>query len=219
MSLTQFGRTLEELGVNHILARSPQAKGRVERLWGTLQHRLMVELRLAGVSTLEDANAFLPSFILRFNKRFSAAPADPISAFSLSPPAQELERVICFKETRKATKGSTISYFGHTYCLVDARGNFTALQPRSSVSVLIHLDGSLSALYADKRFNLKLFNQPKSVAATKLLKNSRQPHSPGNDHPWKNARLSSRIPMLEPIDRYLDAQANRALWKEIYAQR
>ena len=62
---------MEELGINQIKARSPQAKGRIERLWGTLQSRLMVELRLAEISNIESANEFLPGFIGRYNSQFS----------------------------------------------------------------------------------------------------------------------------------------------------
>ena len=71
VNLTQFARAIEQLGIGHIRALSPQAKGRVERLRGTLQHRLMVELRLAKATTLEEANEFLVGFIDRFNSRFA----------------------------------------------------------------------------------------------------------------------------------------------------
>jgi len=70
VNLTQFGRAIEQLDIGHIRALSPQAKGRVERLWGTLQHRLMVELRLANATTLEEANEFLQPLLDRFNRRF-----------------------------------------------------------------------------------------------------------------------------------------------------
>src|SRR5690606_28118945 len=81
VALTQFGRVLEELGMVHIPSYSPQAKGRVERFWGTLQHRLVIEMRIAGISTLEEANAFLPAFIDNFNRRFAVEPADPEPAY------------------------------------------------------------------------------------------------------------------------------------------
>lgn len=68
-SLTQVGRALDEAGIAWIGARSPEAKGRVERLWGTLQDRLVTELRLAGITTIEAANAFLPGFLIRHNER------------------------------------------------------------------------------------------------------------------------------------------------------
>src|SRR5262247_18018 len=72
---THFGRMLQELGIGFIAAQSPQAKGRIERLWGTLQDRLVSELRLRAVSTIEEANAFLPTFLPDFIRRFACAPA------------------------------------------------------------------------------------------------------------------------------------------------
>ncbi|AWB10155.1 hypothetical protein TDSAC_0792 [Thermodesulfobium acidiphilum] len=67
--LTRFGRAISELGINHIPAHSPQAKGRIERLWDTLQSRLTIKLRMSGIYTIEAANEFLPDFIKRFNQR------------------------------------------------------------------------------------------------------------------------------------------------------
>jgi hypothetical protein len=75
-SKTQVGRALGELQVEMIFANSPQAKGRIERLWGTFQDRLVSELRLAKVTTLEEANRFLPRYLARHNRRFAVAPAD-----------------------------------------------------------------------------------------------------------------------------------------------
>ncbi len=84
MALTQLGRVFEELGISHIHARSPQAKGgRIERLWGgTLQGRLKIEMRIEGISSIEEANEFLPGFIEKYNKQFAVEPADPESAFA-----------------------------------------------------------------------------------------------------------------------------------------
>ena len=115
-ALTQYGRILEELGATHIPAYSAQAKGRIERLWGTLQHRLIIEMRIAGISTLHEANAFLPGFIERFNKRFAVKPADPEPDYLPTPKA--IDCIICVKQNRKASNGSTISYLGQTYRLL-----------------------------------------------------------------------------------------------------
>jgi transposase len=82
---THLGRILQELGVGYIAAHSPQAKGRVERLWQTLQDRLVSELRLRRISTLADANAFLPQFIADFNRRFTVPPATPIAVWRRPP--------------------------------------------------------------------------------------------------------------------------------------
>src|SRR5215475_12593428 len=82
---THFGRMLQELGIGFIAAQSPQAKGRIERLWGTLQDRLVSELRLRAVSTLDHAIALLPAFLADFSPRFAQPSADPTSAWRPAP--------------------------------------------------------------------------------------------------------------------------------------
>jgi hypothetical protein len=94
---TQVRRVLEELDITWIGARSPQAKGRVERLWRTLQDRLYQELRLANISTLEQANAALPTLLSRHNARFRQAPAEPGSAYRRLPPGTPPADVFCFR--------------------------------------------------------------------------------------------------------------------------
>jgi hypothetical protein len=82
---THFGRMLQELGIGYVPAGSPQAKGRIERLWGTLQDRLVSELRLRGIRTREAANGFLPEFRADFNRRFAHAPAEASAAWRRPP--------------------------------------------------------------------------------------------------------------------------------------
>jgi hypothetical protein len=84
-STTQLGQALEAAAIAWVAARSPQAKGRVERLWGTAQDRLRVELRLAGATTREEANALPPTWIERHNARYAVAAADPASAWRAVP--------------------------------------------------------------------------------------------------------------------------------------
>lgn len=83
---THFGRILQDLAIGYIPAGSPQAKGRIERLWRTLQDRLVAELRLRGLATREAANAFLPEFLADFNRRFARAPADAAPVWRRPPP-------------------------------------------------------------------------------------------------------------------------------------
>lgn len=105
MPLTQFGRALDELGVEMIRSLSPQSRGRVERLWGTLQDRLVSELRLEGVSDIASANTFLDTFVPRFNARFACEAADPEEEW-LSPPA-DLDWHLCTKYTRTVGNDNT----------------------------------------------------------------------------------------------------------------
>jgi hypothetical protein len=103
---THFGRILHDLGIGYIPAGSPQAKGRVERLWRTLQDRLVVELRLQGLATLEAANAFLPAFLADFNRRFAHPPADPTPAWRRPPP--DLANVLSCRYRRTVARDNTV---------------------------------------------------------------------------------------------------------------
>ena len=103
---THFGRILQELGIGYIAAHSPQAKGRIERFWQTLQDRLVSELRLRGISTLEAANAFLPIFLADLNPRFARAPAD--AAAGLAPRAARSGRVLSCRYTRTVARDNTV---------------------------------------------------------------------------------------------------------------
>jgi transposase len=105
---TQVGRLLEELGVRWIRARSPQAKGRVERLWGTFQDRLTSELRLAGASTQEQASVVLERYLSRHNRRFTVPPADPTPAWLTWPTGRSLHDVFCFKYQRHVANDNTV---------------------------------------------------------------------------------------------------------------
>jgi len=109
---TQFGRAMNELGIRIILANSPQAKGRIERFWGICQDRLVAELRLAKASTIEEANKVLARFLKGFNRRFTVKPSDPNSAFRPAPSRQEMQNILCLKETRVVANDHTISFEG-----------------------------------------------------------------------------------------------------------
>ena len=111
---TQVGRALNELGVRLVLAHSPQAKGRIERLWGTFQDRLLMELRLAGASTLEEANAVLADFLPRFNSRFGVPAAQPGAAYQCVPAGTDLAGILCFKYQRTVAADNTVRFKGRT---------------------------------------------------------------------------------------------------------
>jgi len=104
--LSQFGRALDELGVEMIRSLSPQSRGRVERLWGTLQDRLVSEMRLEGISTREQANAFLASFLPRFNARFASAAAESETEWLKAP--ADLDWFLCAKYRRTVGNDNTV---------------------------------------------------------------------------------------------------------------
>jgi len=109
---THFGRALEELGITAIAAHSPQAKGRIERLWGTLQDRLTQELRLAGVTDIKAGNRFLPGFLKRFNARFAIQAEEPGLAYRPLHPGLDLDRILSFRYARVVGRDNTVRLDG-----------------------------------------------------------------------------------------------------------
>src|ERR1700687_6017780 len=108
--MTQFGRALSELNIEILCANTSQAKGRVERAHHTLQDRLVKELRLAGISTIEAANAFLPNFVANYNGRF-AQPAARDQDFHRSvDPRQDLDQILCWREQRQVSRQLVVNY-------------------------------------------------------------------------------------------------------------
>jgi len=138
---TQFGRALKELGIRPIFARSPQAKGRVERANGTFQDRLVAELRLADASSLEDANRVLEEFLPRFNQRFGVPAAQPGSAYREVPEELDMDGVLCVKKLRRVAKDNTVQYHSKTLQLFPDMDRTS--YARARVEVQERLDGSL----------------------------------------------------------------------------
>jgi hypothetical protein len=116
---TQFGRALYELNIDGICANTPAAKGRVERAHQTLQDRLVKELRLHGISTIEAANAFMPTFIADYNGRFGKAPRDAHDAHRPVRTDEDLASIFCWRELRKVTKSLTLHYQRKLYLLTE----------------------------------------------------------------------------------------------------
>ena len=139
---TQFSRAMDELGIQMVFARSPQARGRVERTAGTFQDRLITELRLAGATTIEQANTVLEQFLPRFNRRFQVPPQYPDPAFRPFDPELCLEQILCFKHRRRVAKDNTVRFQLHTLQLLPGleRPSYAG----AAVEVLEGLDGRLS---------------------------------------------------------------------------
>jgi transposase len=142
---TQFGKSMDELGIKIIKAYSPQAKGRIERVWGTFQDRLIAEMRLEGINNREEANNFLPFFLKDFNKKFCCKPKKHIVAFRKSPPAKELDRILCLKEPRTVSKDHTIKFHGLLLQIPPSR-KWASISGQK-VLVLQHSNGSVEIMY------------------------------------------------------------------------
>lgn len=139
---------MRELGVTQVFARSPEAKGRIERANGTFHDRLVAELRLAGISTLEEANRFLQTFLPRFNERFAVPATQPELAYRPVSPDLDIEGILCFKERRKVAKDNTVQYHGQTLQIFP--GLERTSYARAHVEVQRRLDGKLLVCYKGK---------------------------------------------------------------------
>jgi hypothetical protein len=200
-ALSQVGRALVELDIDSILAGSAQAKGRVERLWGTFQDRLVVELRLAGVVDLAGANAFLVGFLPRHNARFVVPALDPTAAWRAVPDDVRLERVLVFKYTRKVARDHTIHLDGRILQL--PRGATGAANYAGKrVEVHVALDGSMVAYDGERRLavtaappdpvQLRASDAPRVEPSLTPAK-ATLPWTPPRDHPWKRVTPGSKL--------------------------
>ena len=201
--LTQFTRALRTLDIEPIHANTPQAKGRVERANQTLQDRLVKELRLAGISDIDTANAFLPGFLSDYNQRFAVPPQNPADAHRpvLHDP-QELDLIFSLHAHRKLSKNLTFQYKNREYQLT-GQGKGYRLRG-AQVTVCEAFDGSVTLLYKGRALPYRILNEgeppiplddEKSVQATveqaKTIQLSRQAHKPAPDHPWKQRIVPS----------------------------
>lgn len=142
---SQFGRLMDELAIELIPSLSPQGRGRVERLFGTLQDRLVKELREANATNIEEANQVLKDYLPRYNARFSVPQSQPGSAYCPWPADLQPEQVFCFKHKRTVGGDNTISFDG--YSLPIPPGRYRRGYAHARVDVHQRLDGSLAIRY------------------------------------------------------------------------
>lgn len=139
---TQFGQMLAELAIGYLPAQSPEAKGRIERLWRTLQDRLVQELRLRGLTTVEEAEAFLPHFMADYNRRFARPARERRTAWRRPP--RDLDRVLACRYTRVVASDNTVTLHGRWIQLPPGPGGRS--WHRCQVEVRELLDGRLLVL-------------------------------------------------------------------------
>jgi transposase len=185
--LSEFERALTELGVRVIHAYSPQAKGRIERLFGTLQDRLVKEMRLRGISTKAEANAFLREYLPAYNRRFAVVPANPTDVHRRPGTGFNLDRYLCLKADRTVRNDNTVSYKGRLYQLQEK-----ALSRK--VTVEERLNGSLFIRCGEMLLRYReITDRPRKVVAVAEPRQRKKPSLPGKNHPWKNGRLKAYI--------------------------
>jgi transposase len=187
---SQFGRLLDELGIESIAANSPQAKGRIERLWGTFQDRLSSELRLAGVNTLEEANLVLLRFLPVYNRRFAINALEPDIAYLKPDSDFRPEEYFCFKEERTVGRDNVVRFENRRLQILPAqeKGSYALCKVR------VHkgLDGDIAIYFGGKA----LATQPappeaplvRKMEITKPIRITPPIHAkPSPNHPWRRS--------------------------------
>ena len=183
---TQFGRAMNELGITLIPARSPQAKGRVERLWETLQSRLPVEFKIAGISTVDEANEFLAKYIPRFNATFSVKPEDSESAFRPLTSTLDPDTILCVKLTRSVDAGGVFSFYNRSFKVITT-STLPTLPPKAKVTVLVSPRLGIKVQFKNALFDVLPYIKPKKQNVPILDENSKakQPWQPPDSHYFK----------------------------------
>ncbi len=205
---TQVARALEELGVNLILARTPQAKGRVERCWGTLQDRLVKELRRANACTLSEANRTLKRYLPKFNERFAKPPTDPVPAYQRLPKGADLDAICSFHYLRTVANDNTVRLEERLVHIPPGPGGRSyagcrvQLQERLNGSLTVHYQdhqiahqpaASATPLRARRRKRTEGITEPQQLALqpapapTPRTTISTHLGKPAPDHPWRRS--------------------------------
>jgi hypothetical protein len=185
---TQVGRALYQLGIKWIPASSPQAKGRVERLFGTFQDRLVIELRLAKACTLAQAQRVLDRFLPRYNARFAVLAAQKEPAWRPAPEPRDLERICSFRYRRTVAQDNTIRLDGQ--CLQLLPGPQGRSYAKMRVDAHAFLDGTLGVSYRGQTLPCRRLVQTPQSATPRLPaaitpRPPRTPSIPAPDHPWR----------------------------------
>ena len=203
---THFGRMLQELGIGYIAAHSPQAKGRIERFWQTLQDRLVSELHLRGIDTMEAANAFLPDFLADLTPRFARPPADPQADWRAAP--RDLAAILSCRYSRVVAADNTV-HLGARWVQLPRRRAYTGrrLELRECLDgrLLVFADGHQIATpsAAPAAFILRPLHGPSADRAprggavarapapapprARLRSPRAAPRKPSPAHPWRHS--------------------------------
>jgi len=201
---TQFSRMLKELEIRLICANSPQAKGRVERRNRDFQNRLIKAMRIAKICDIEAANAFLPSFLDKFNQKFAKTPASPQNAHRPLLATHKLDRIFCLKYTRQLSKNLTLQYNNVIYQVFADKKEYTLRKAR--VTVLEREDGTITIEHRGKALTVQPYHQmqartdevSRKELMTKLIEMTKpsKTYKPNRNHPWKRGRrgFSNPIP-------------------------
>ena len=170
--LTQFGRALYELNIDIICANTPQAKGRVERANQTLQDRLVKELRLRGINTIEAANAYAAEFMADFNARFGKQPRNPKDMHRPLADHENLDGAMCRKEVRTLSQTLTLRYDKVLFILDPTDAGQDAWRGKK-VIVCDYPDGRLEIMHEGTALPYRTFDKLRSVHRSEIVENKR----------------------------------------------
>ena len=183
MPLSEFERALKELGVRVIHAHSPQAKGRVERLFGTLQDRLVKEMRLKGIKTIEQGNEFLKDYLSVYNKRFSVVPMERTNVHRPLPAGVNLDTILCIKTPRGLRNDFTVAHNKKLYQIQDKT-------KATKVEVQDWIDGSIKIFYQNQALRFEeITTRPVKEEKPRVKGSRRKRYVPPADHPWKRFKF------------------------------
>lgn len=190
--LTQFGRSMHELGIDLIFAKTPQAKGRIERLWVTLQSRLPIEFAKRGIKTVTEANRFLEEeYRELFNRKFSVEP-EAESIFVPLAHSQDIDAILCVKHTRKTDAAGTFSFKNRCFQILDK--GFPIINARREIKVLMN-----------PRYGIRVEYQGRTYEAIRYLK-------PQN----KNASTKVSPKVIKAVEPHLQLRHSSEEWKAIW---
>jgi len=179
---TQFERAAQELGIKIIHAHSPQAKGRIERAFGTLQDRLVKEMRLAGVSRLEEANRFLEGYLPRFNAQFEHEPREAEDLHRPLPKGIKLEEIFCLKAVRTILDGYVIRRKGKRFAIQEPRRRMLG----RPATVMLHFDGRMVIRFEGRDLAYReIPERPKRVPTAPIVRPKPPKYIPPPTHPWR----------------------------------
>ena len=199
-TLTQFGYACEQLGITITTTSIPQAKGRIERLFGTLQSRLINELRLQDIGTIDKANEFLKSYIHEYNNRFSLIKHNIPHVYVKLKKEDDLNLILAVISTRKFDTGSSIQYKNKCFLAYGTNGRLINFRNKTKAVVIDSFDKNLYALVNNKHY--KLIELPSHESLSKefdpiMEKEVKPKYVVPNDHPWKGPSYEAYLRKLE----------------------
>lgn len=184
--LSQVGRALKELGVEVIHANSPQAKGRIERLFETLQDRLVKEMRLRGIKTIDEANKFLEYYLPIFNKRFRVEAIERGDLHREIPKGIDLDKILCIKTKRGLRNDWTVRHNKKLYQVIDH-------VRAKSVIVEERIDGSMLITHKDANLKYREITQRpvrEEKAEEPCIIKTKKRYKPSANHPWRGFKIN-----------------------------